>query len=246
MRIAIIGAGRVGETLGTRWGGAGHSVLYGVRDPEDPKYEGYEVESIEEAVTSADVIVLAVPWPAAHEAVAAMGDIGDRILVDATNPVSADRTHLHGDRSGAEQIAGWATGGIVVKAFNTTGSGNMRDPTYPGGTPVMFVAGDDKAAKQTVMSLATGIGFDAVDGGALIASRDLEHLATLWIRLAYGLGHGPDIAFNLLRRCKAGLSQARTSSIELCEQPSGTGPCLGVEELRAAARASGSGGRRRD
>jgi predicted dinucleotide-binding enzyme len=200
MRIAIVGAGRVGETLGTRWGAAGHSVLYGVRNPDDAKYEGFEVETIDEAVASADVIVLAVPWPAAREAVTAMGDVGDRILVDATNPVSADRTHLHSDRSGAEHIADWATGGTVVKAFNTTGSGNMKNPNYPDGTPVMFVAGDDKAAKQTVMHLAGDIGFDAVDGGPLIASRDLEHLATLWIRLAYGLGHGPDIAFSLLRR----------------------------------------------
>lgn len=200
MRIAIVGAGRVGSTLGTQWSAHGHDVLYGVRNPDDAKYRGFEVESVAEAIDSADVVVLAVPWRAARDAVTDMGDLGDRVLIDATNPVSADRMHLHFDRSGAEQIAGWAQGGRVVKAFNTTGSGNMANPDYPGGRPVMFVAGDDGAAKRVAMSLANDIGFDPVDAGPLMAARDLEHLATLWIRLAYGLGHGPDVAFALMRR----------------------------------------------
>ena len=64
----------------------------------------------------------------------------------------------------------------------------------------MLFAGDDPTAKEVVGSLARAIGFDAVDAGPLWAARDLEHLAMLWIRLAYPLGHGPDIAFSLLRR----------------------------------------------
>ena len=76
----------------------------------------------------------------------------------------------------------------------------MRNPVYPDGRPVMFVAADDPKAKETAMELANQIGFDARDAGPLAAARDLEHLAALWIRLAYGLGQGPDIAFMLLRR----------------------------------------------
>lgn len=202
MRIAVIGAGRVGKTLGTRWSEAGHDVLYGVRDPDDPKYEGLSVDSVADCAEGADVILLAVPWRAARRAVEEIGDARGRVVIDATNPLSADSLdHIRNpDLSGTEQIAGWMTGGRLVKAFNTTGSQNMADPTYPVGTPVMLVAGDDADAKQTVLKLAEDIGFDGVDAGALVASRDLEHMATLWIRLAYGLGHGPGIAFALLRR----------------------------------------------
>ncbi len=201
MRIAIIGAGRVGSTLGTRLSQAGHQVLYGVRDPDDPKYEGVEVESVSEATDSADVVLLAVPWRAVRDAVEELGDLEDRVVIDATNPFGEDRTHLrHPELSGAEQIRQWLRGGRLVKAFNTTGSPNMADPVYPGGIPVMFVAGDDADAKAVARQLAADIGFDAVDAGGIIATRDLEHLATLWVRLAYGLGHGPDIAFSLLRR----------------------------------------------
>jgi len=202
MRIAVIGAGRVGSTLGARCSAAGHDVLYGVRNPDDPKYEGLEVETVAEAIEGTEVVLLAVPWPAVRDAVADLGDVGDRVVIDATNPLSPDlRTHeRHPELSGAEQIAAWLEGGRLVKAFNTTGSGNMADPGYPGGVPLMLVAGDDPEAKRVALALATDIGFDAVDAGTLAASRDLEHVATLWIRLAYGLGHGPDIAFSLLRR----------------------------------------------
>jgi predicted dinucleotide-binding enzyme len=201
MRIAIVGAGRVGSTLGRRLGAAGHHVLYGVRAPDDPKYNGLEVETVEEAADSAEVIVLAVPWRAARDAVEALGDVGDRIVVDVTNPFTEDRDHIrHPELSGTEQIRGWLRGGRLVKAFNTTGSGNLGNPHYPHGAPVMFAAGEDPEAKKLVLSLAAELGFEAVDAGGMIATRDLEHLATLWVRLAYGLGHGPDIAFALLKR----------------------------------------------
>jgi predicted dinucleotide-binding enzyme len=88
----------------------------------------------------------------------------------------------------------------VVKAFNTTGAANMRNPVYPNGRPVMFIAADDPQAKETAMELANQIGFDAQDAGPLMAARDLEHLAALWIRMAYGMGQAPDIAYTLLRR----------------------------------------------
>ncbi len=88
----------------------------------------------------------------------------------------------------------------MAKAFNTTGSANMADPTYPAGTPIMPVAGDDIDAKAIVITLAAELGFDPIDTGGLSTSSDLEHLAMLWIRLAYPLGQGPGIAFSLLRR----------------------------------------------
>lgn len=201
MRIAIVGAGRVGSTLGQRLGAKGHHVLYGVREPDDPKYEGLEVETVEEAVDSADVVILAVPWRAARDAVEALGDVGDRVVIDVTNPFGEDRAHLrHPELSGTEQLRAWLRGGRLVKAFNITGSGNLGDPAYPKGKPVMFVAGEDAAAKELALSLATELGFDAMDAGGMIATRDLEHMATLWVRLAYGLGHGPDIAIAVLTR----------------------------------------------
>ena len=64
----------------------------------------------------------------------------------------------------------------------------------------MPVAGDDGDAKATVLTLAREIDFEGVDAGPLSAARDLEHLAMLWIRMAYTLGRGPNMAFSLIRR----------------------------------------------
>ena len=86
-----------------------------------------------------------------------------------------------------------------MKVFNTTGFGNMADPAYDGQPTVMFYAGDDAPAKDVARQLAVDLGFDAVDAGGLERARQLEHLAALWIGLAYG-GHGRDIAFRLVRR----------------------------------------------
>lgn len=202
MKIAVIGAGRVGTAVGTRWAAGGHDVVYGVRDPADPRHAGRsDVAPSVDAVRDADVVLVALPW-AAVEGVLRGLDVGDAVVIDATNPLAADARQLNGhpDLAGAQLVADWVRSPRVVKAFNTTGSGNMVDTSYPGGRPAMLLAGDDAEAKATVASLAAELGFEPIDAGPLPAARDLEHLAMIWIRLAYPLGHGPDIAFALLRR----------------------------------------------
>ena len=39
MKIAILGAGSVGSTLGRRFAEAGHTIAFGVRKPGDAKYQ---------------------------------------------------------------------------------------------------------------------------------------------------------------------------------------------------------------
>lgn len=203
MKIAIVGAGRVGTALARRWGDAGHEVVLGVRDPGKAREPASLPRlTVADAVAGADVALLALPWTAVQEVVTAT-EWGDTILADATNPFEGGRLATPVGTSGAELVAGWARSGRVVKAFNTTGSANMTDPQY-AVAPTMPVAGDDDEAKTVVLALAGEIGFDPVDAGPLWAAADLEHLALLWVRLAYGLGNGPDIAFSLLRRSAHG------------------------------------------
>lgn len=202
MKIAVIGAGRVGATVGGRWAEAGHEITYGVRDPGSGRHaELGSVDAPADACIGADAIVIALPWAAVAEVLEPI-DVGDAVVVDATNPLAANARELasHPELSGAELVAQWTGSGRVVKAFNTTGSATMADPTYPGGQPLMLLAGDDAAAKEMVASLAADLGFDPVDAGPLAAAVDLEHVAAIWIRLGYRLGHGPGIAFSLLRR----------------------------------------------
>jgi NADPH-dependent F420 reductase len=206
MRIAIIGTGNVGSALGTRWTQRGHEVVFGSRDPSGAKAQklsaatGAGVAGIREAVADAAVVVLATPWDAAQESIVAAGDLTGKIVLDATNPLQNMQLALGHTTSAAEQVAAWADGATVVKAFNSTGAGNMLNPDYAGQKPTMFICGDDTGAKQIVSGLTEEIGFEAVDAGPLISARYLEPLAGLWITLAYAQGLGPNIAFKLLRR----------------------------------------------
>lgn len=93
-----------------------------------------------------------------------------------------------------------APGAYVVKAFNQVGDVILADSRFPEGNPVMFVAGDDEAARSTVQELVESLGFEVIDVGALRQARLLEPFAMLWIHLALNAGVGREFAFKLMRR----------------------------------------------
>ena len=206
MNIVIVGAGNVGRALGGGWRKAGHRVTMAVRDATGQKaaalkQEGFAVVASKDGATAGDVIVLAVPWAALGAAVKALGSLAGKIVVDAINPLTSDFSLAigHNDSAG-ETVARLAPGARVVKAFNTTGANNMADSRYSGDKLLMLVAGDDQQAKQTAMTLASDLGFEAVDAGPLAMSRYLEPMAMVWIRLALVQQLGRNFGFALLRR----------------------------------------------
>ena len=210
MKIAIIGAGSVGRALGRAWLGAGHDVTFGVRDPKDPKHRelgevvgnSVQVADVSAAAAAAEVIVLATPWPATRSAIEAAGDLKGKLVIDCTNPLAPDLSGLtlgH-DFSGCEQVAAWATGASVFKAFNSTGYNIMASPVVDGRRAVMLFCGDDDSRRAIVEQLVTDVGFEAVDAGGLAAACLLEPFALVWISLAYRRDLGRDFAFALVRR----------------------------------------------
>ena len=208
MKISILGAGNVGMALARALLRVGQPLTIGVPDPA--RYADAvaalgpqaTLTGSDEAVERGELVILAVPYPAALAIAQARADWQGRVLVDATNPLAPGLAGLSlgTTTSGAEQVAERAHAARVVKAFNSTGAENMADSRYAQGQPMMPVAGDDAAARQQVLALATLIGFDAVDMGPLIAARYLEPLAMVWIHLAYKQGQGRRFAFARLTR----------------------------------------------
>jgi predicted dinucleotide-binding enzyme len=208
MRIAVVGAGSVGGALGFGWSAAGHDVVFAVRDLGSPSASeaaarGGQLVSIAEAAES-EVIVLAVPWTSIDETLAGLGDVGGKIVIDATNPVGPPfaRLDVAGSDSGAETIQRTLPDARLVKAFNQTGWQNLAEAyRFPEGQePVMFVAGDDADARQVVLGLARDLGFEGIEAGPLTMSRYLEPLAMLWILMANAQGMGQRFAFSLIHR----------------------------------------------
>ncbi len=170
MRIAVLGAGRVGGSLSSTWQEAGHEVAVSSR------------ETLAETAAAGDVVVLAVPAAAAPDVLAAAGSLAGKVLVDATNNVS-------GGPDGAA-IAALAPGARVVKAFNTVFATFMH-ATPPERPASLLLCGDDEEAKALVGELARAAGFEPVDAGGSDRTPDVEAFARLVIGLAYTQGRGP-------------------------------------------------------
>jgi 8-hydroxy-5-deazaflavin:NADPH oxidoreductase len=213
MKLAIIGAGNVGGTLGTAWAQkAGHEIFFGVRNPSSDQTQTVvrrlgdraRAGTPAQAASFAQFIVLATPWKAAEAAIRSMGDLSGKIILDATNPLATGPDGLgleigHSISAG-EKVQAWAKGASVFKTLNTTGFGNMANPVFRGVKSVMFVAGDDAANKPKVMELVAALDFEVLDAGPLRTARLLEAHAMLWIELAIKRGLGRDWAFAVVRR----------------------------------------------
>ena len=210
MKIAILGTGGVGSTLGTRWAKTGHAVIFGSREPKSVKVQdllsrcgaGASAALAKPAALAAEVVLLAVPWSTAPQIVAQLGDLGGRVLIDCTNPLAVDFSGIEigHSTSAAEEIARWSPAARVVKAFNTASSKVMADPEFGSQRAAMFFCGDDSAAKEIVKGLIAELDFDPIDAGPLTSARYLEPLAMLYIHLAFKQGWGSNCAFQVLKR----------------------------------------------
>ena len=188
--IAVIGTGDVGAALGPEFAGQGHTIVYGSREPGRSKV----TELVErtgdlasattpaEAAARADIILLAVPWTAAEEVVAGLGDLSGKIIIDPVNPrVIAEDGYrdFPGNTSNAERIQNLAPRAFVVKAFNTISTDSMLDPDALGCKLSVPIAGNDAAAKKTVAGLVEALGYDAVDVGPVRYAHVIEGLYLL-------------------------------------------------------------------
>jgi 8-hydroxy-5-deazaflavin:NADPH oxidoreductase len=176
--------GNAGSALGRSWAEAGHQVTFCVRDPNDARKRA-EAGKAKAALgplgdaAKAESVLLAVPWSAVRDALKAARDLSGKVLLDCTNPVTPELTHLtigHSTSAG-EEVARLAPQARVVKIFNTNGAMNMAHPDYGCHKVTMLYAGDDEGANRVAAGLAEQIGFEPLYLGPLKEARLLEPLA---------------------------------------------------------------------
>lgn len=203
MRIAIIGAGNVGKALAAGWLRAGHEIVFGVRQPSRMDLAA-PADSPEGAAAAAQVVVLALPWAAAEAAVAQIGPLDGKTVIDCMNPLAIGPAGLGLDRgyttSGGEEVQRRLPAAHVVKTLNQTGAEVMADATRFAQRPVQFLAGEDAGAKDVAAALVADLGFEPLDAGGIAQARLLEPLAMVWINQALIRGLGRAWAFGALRR----------------------------------------------
>jgi hypothetical protein len=198
MRIAVIGGGNIGGTIGRAWIGAGHEVRFGVRDPE--KYAelaaaGASVTDAAGAVAGAEAVLLAVPGAQAEAVLAAVGAHLDGVVVlDATNNLATGAP-----MNARDAVAQAAPGATYYRAFNTTGWESFAAPVFPGGERAdLFYAGADGDDRSRVEGLIADVGLRPVWVGDDEQLDAVDGIVRLWFALALGRGTGRHTAFRML------------------------------------------------
>jgi 8-hydroxy-5-deazaflavin:NADPH oxidoreductase len=176
VRIAILGAGRLGGTLARRFGAANHEVVVAARrGPDELRQVVGDWPGVQPGergdLATAEVVVLAFPWRVREQALAGL-TLPGVLVVDATNPFAEDFTVLDtGERGSSGEIAALLPGATLVKAWNTIPAERFEIPAAPEtGTdarPGVPIAGEDREAKDIVHDLTAELGCTGVDVGSL-------------------------------------------------------------------------------
>lgn len=196
--VAILGNGVVGVALAKGFADLGYRVVFGTRDVGGGKtrdalaaVQGSRAASFAEAAKSAHLAVVALPWSGLQSGLTAAGaePLAGKLVIDASNPLDftggAPTLTVGFTDSAGETVQRLLPRSKVVKAFNTVPAAYMVRPKLPDGTPDLFIAGNDGAAKDEVARVARGFGWRTpVDLGDITASRLLEPLAMVFITYA--------------------------------------------------------------
>lgn len=173
--IGIVGAGSVGSAIGTVLARAG--IAAKIINRRGPQAMGPLAASLaphvtigtREEVLGADIVFVAVPWTKLDDALGGVEWSG-RVVVDCTNALEGPsfRQVELGGLTSSEAFAGYVPGARVVKAFNHILPHLLAgDPRSEGGRRVLFMAGDDKAAKASLSAIIDKTGFYRIDLGGL-------------------------------------------------------------------------------
>ncbi|HEY1237961.1 MAG TPA: NAD(P)-binding domain-containing protein [Solirubrobacterales bacterium] len=204
MKVGVLGTGMVGTAIATKLIDLGHEVRIGSRQAGNEKGTQW-VESAGDRASSGDFADAASFGEIVFNCTAGEGSVdavtsareglADKLLIDVANaldfsdgppPVIAatDRECL------AEQIQRAVPETRVVKSLNTVANDVMVDPARVPGDHVIFVSGDDQAAKRQAVELLGEFGWPedrVIDLGDITTARGSETYVGLWLRLMAAL-----------------------------------------------------------
>ena len=179
MKIGIIGSGNIGGNIGKHWAEAGHEVMFSSRHPEELKQMaesvGAKVGTTEEAAKFGEVILLAIPYGKVPDLAEQIGNLDNKILIDAGNPYPqrdgevAQKVIDDESQTATGYIASLFPKAKTVKAFNSVHYKVFAEQAFKEGDEriAVQICSDDEQAKETVKKLIEDIGFAPQDLGDL-------------------------------------------------------------------------------
>lgn len=203
MRIAILGTGTVGQTIGTKLVQIGHEVYIGSREAANPKAiawankENLHKDSTQKralfgtfanAAAFGEVVFNCTLGSASLDALHMAGgeNLRGKILIDTSNPLdySTDSwalTIANNDSLG-EQIQRAFPDAFVVKTLNTINCDVMVNPNKLSGPSDIFLSGDSANAKARVAAyMRDWFGWRSIiDLGDITTARAVEMYIPMW------------------------------------------------------------------
>ena len=173
MKIAVIGAGRIGGNCARQAVKAGHEVTLSFsRDASKLEQLASQLGERASAGTPADsaafgeVVILSVPWGAIPDALEQAGDLSGKIVIDTTNQFGSGPMPQPG-QTAASFNSQRMPGARYTKSFNTLTSAFQEQAAGRNGDErvVQWVCGDDAEAKRVVSKLIEEMGYVPVDFG---------------------------------------------------------------------------------
>ncbi|MCB9136563.1 MAG: NAD(P)-binding domain-containing protein [Anaerolineales bacterium] len=198
MNITILGAGNIGGTLGAKWAAAGHTITFGVRDPNSPKTQAAlakvnaQTLPVPAAIAAGEVILFSIPWAAVPQTVAAnVAGLSEKILIDATNNFAGP---IINNLAALQTVPG----ATIFRAFNSLGWEHFEKPNAGGVQTDHFYTGPDGEARARVEKLIEEIGLRAIWVGDHDRVQIVDNLGALWVTLAFQRGWGRGVALKLV------------------------------------------------
>jgi predicted dinucleotide-binding enzyme len=193
MRIAILGTGRVGQTLAAALGRAGHDVVFGSREPENRSGLPAPVLTSADAVVGADLVLDAVQGVDTIPLLNSIGadKLNGTVLWDLANAANPDFSLAFPDDSLGRRIQEAFPDVKVVKAGNNVAAVVLAEPSTLAAPTTLFLSGDDAEAKEIVSSLLTDLGWpreSLLDLGGIANAYGQEHYLALFGAVLQKLG----------------------------------------------------------
>lgn len=213
MKIAVLGTGMVGDTIGSKLVELGHEVMMGSRTSINEKAKAFfakhdnnvKIGTFADAAAFGEIIFNCTAGGSSIKALQLAGEanINGKILIDVANPLDFSNglppsLSIVNTSSLGEEIQKAFPEVKVVKALNTLWCGLMVNPgMLNGGDHDIFICGNDNDAKEKVKEILVSFGWqlkNIIDLGHISHARGTEMYLPLWLCI---YGTNSNSAFNI-------------------------------------------------
>jgi predicted dinucleotide-binding enzyme len=200
MRIAAIGAGHIGGTLGKKWAAAGHEVVFGVRAPESPKTQDLlrtlagnaSADTIPGAIAKGEVVLFAIPGAVMGDAARSYGKALDgKTVIDATNRIPGSIFNS------LAELSAHAPRARLVRAFGNIVWEVLAEPVI-GGIQADLIYCAAEGARDTAERLISEVGLRPICLGGLDQVGLVDAILPLAFQLMTDGRMGRPLAFKVL------------------------------------------------